>query len=88
MQYIILSDDKTMIENIIVADNDFAQSMSAVPFYEGAEVGQPYNPPQTLTEIQRLQQENNQLSAKVKAAQESNSMLEDCIAEMAAVVYA
>lgn len=38
--------------------------------------------------IETLQDENKELQAKVKALTESNQMLEDCIVEMAEIVYA
>ena len=38
--------------------------------------------------IEVLQDENKQLTAKVKALTESSQMLEDCIVEMAEIVYA
>lgn len=39
-------------------------------------------------EIAKLKQENKQLTAKLTAAIESNAMLEECIVEMAGIVYA
>jgi hypothetical protein len=38
--------------------------------------------------IVELQEENQRLNAKIKALTESNAFLEDCIVEMAEVVYA
>ena len=43
MNYLIV--DNGVITNIIVADEEFANSIGAVAFYEGAEIGKPYNPP-------------------------------------------
>ena len=39
-------------------------------------------------EISKLKTKNTQLEAKVKALTESSQMLEDCIVEMAEIVYA
>ena len=45
MNFCILSDDNT-ITNIIVCDNDeAAEQFGAVPSYDGARIGDPYNPP-------------------------------------------
>ena len=40
------------------------------------------------SDIETLQDANKELQAKVKALTESNQMLEDCIVEMAEIVYA
>lgn len=40
------------------------------------------------SDVETLQDENKELQAKVKALTESNQMLEDCIVEMAEIVYA
>lgn len=51
--------DNGVIKNIIVADNaDIAERLGAVPSYDGARIGDPYNPPPTPdpepTEIEQL----------------------------------
>ena len=44
MDYLIVSDD--IITNIIVCDSDeTAAQFGAVPSYDGARIGDPYNPP-------------------------------------------
>ena len=45
MNYCIVNSEN-IIENIIVAEADFAESIGALPYYDGAEIGQPYNPPE------------------------------------------
>lgn len=40
------------------------------------------------SDVETLQDANKELQAKVKALTESNQMLEDCIVEMAEIVYA
>ena len=44
MNYCIVNDDN-IIENIIVADDEFALSIGAKPSYDGATIGAAYNPP-------------------------------------------
>ena len=44
--------------------------------------------PEPEDPIEKLQSDNKELQAKVKALTESNQMLEDCIVEMAEIVYA
>ena len=44
-EYLILSNDN-IIENIIVCeDDDTAEAFGAVPSYDGARIGDVYNPP-------------------------------------------
>lgn len=57
MTYLIVTDN--IITNIIVcADDDTATSFGAVPSYDGARIGEPYNPPPEPdpepTEIEQL----------------------------------
>lgn len=44
MNYCIVNDEN-VIENIIVADETFAESIGAKPSYDGAAIGESYNPP-------------------------------------------
>ena len=44
MNYCIVNDEN-IIENIIVADKEFAESIGAKPSYDGASIGKAYNPP-------------------------------------------
>jgi len=44
MNYCIVNDEN-IIENIIVADEEFAESIGAKPSYDGAAIGEAYNPP-------------------------------------------
>lgn len=51
--------DNGVIKNILVADNaDIAERLGAVPSYDGARIGDPYNPPPAPdpepTEIEQL----------------------------------
>ena len=45
MKYCIINDDKLII-NIIICNTDTdATKFGAIPFYEGAQIGDLYNPP-------------------------------------------
>lgn len=91
MNYCIVNDEN-IIQNIIVADETFAESIGAKPSYDGATIGAAYNPPApppTREErVTTLESENDLLKQQVKAASDQNDFLEDCIAEMAGIVYA
>lgn len=43
MNYLLVENDSTA--HIIVADADFAATIGALPYYDGAEIGKPYDPP-------------------------------------------
>nr|DAJ11429.1 MAG TPA: JAKMIP CC3 domain [Caudoviricetes sp.] len=91
MNYCIVNDEN-VIENIIVADEEFALSIGAKEGYDGAAVGDTYSPPPpppTIDErVTTLESENDLLKQQLKAASDQNDFLEDCIAEMAEIVYA
>ena len=91
MNYCIVNDEN-VIENIIVADETFAESIGAKPSYNGATIGEAYNPPApppTIDErVTTLESDNALLKQQLKAASDQNDFLEDCIAEMAGIVYA
>lgn len=44
MNYCIVNNEN-IIENIIVADEEFAESIGAKSSYDGATIGEAYNPP-------------------------------------------
>lgn len=91
MNYCIVNDEN-IIENIIVADEEFASAIGAKESYEGAAIGTAYvppTPPPTIDErVTTLESENDLLKQQIKAASDQNDFLEDCIAEMAGIVYA
>ena len=94
MNYCIVNDEN-IIENIIVADEEFALSIGAKESYDGAAIGDTYSPPAppapppTIDErVTTLEAENDLLKQQIKAASDQNDFLEDCIAEMAGIVYA
>jgi hypothetical protein len=57
-------------------------------FSEPSQVTEESPPPTPEDQIASLQNENRLLSAQVKAVSESNSFLEECVVEMAGIVYA
>lgn len=91
MNYCIVNDEN-IIENIIVADEEFASAIGAKEWYDGAAIGDAYSspvPPPTIDErVMTLESDNTLLKQQLKAASDQNDFLEDCMAEMAAIVYA
>lgn len=91
MNYCIVNDEN-IIQNIIVADEEFALSIGAKESYEGAAIGDTYSPPAppptTEERVTALESENDLLKQQIKAASDQNDFLEGCIAEMAGIVYA
>lgn len=92
MNYCIVNADG-IIENIIVCESDeVAAQFGAVASYDGATIGESYNPPPppptTEERVAALESENKTLKAQVSAQSEQMDFYEECIAEMATVVYA
>lgn len=92
MNYCIVNADG-IIENIIVCESDeVAAQFWAVESYDGATIGTSYNPPPppptTEERVAALEAENKLLREQVSAQADQAEFYEDCIAEMAAVVYA
>ena len=90
MEYCIVEDG--VIVNMIVAEEDFAAEIGALPGYDGAAIGGSYSPPPppptTEERVAALEAENKLLKEQVSAQADQAEFYEDCIAEMAAVVYA
>lgn len=93
MEYCIVEDG--VIVNIIVAEADFAAEIGALPSYEGAVIGGAYTPPPPEPEppttderLEKLESENKLLREQVSAQADQAEFYEECIAEMAAIVYA
>ena len=101
-EYLIL-DSGNIIENIIVCeDEETAAAFGAVPSYDGASIGTAYEPPAPPdpepttedrvaaleSENKTLKAENKTIKAQVSAQSEQMDFYEECIAEMASVVYA
>ena len=94
-EYLIL-DSGNIIENIIVCEDEAtAAAFGAVPSYDGASIGTAYEPPAppdpsptTEDRVAALESENKTLKAQVSAQSEQMDFYEECIAEMASVVYA
>lgn len=92
MNYCIVNAD-SIIENIIVCESDeVAAQFGAVASYDGAAIGEAYSPPPppptTDERVAALEAENKLLKEQVSAQADQAEFYEDCIAEMAAVVYA
>ena len=93
MEYCIVEDG--VIANMIVAEADFAGEIGALPGYDGAAIGGAYTPPPPEPEppttderLEKLEAENKLLREQVSAQADQAEFYEECIAEMAAVVYA
>ena len=90
MHYCIL-DNENIIANIIIADEIFASNIRTFPWYQGALVGDTYSPPKsppTVEErVESLESQNNLLKQQLQAVSSQNDFLEDCLAEMASIVY-
>lgn len=93
MEYCIVEDG--VIVNIIVAEADFAAEIGALPGYDGAAIGGAYTPPPpepelptTEERVAKLESENKLLREQVSAQADQAEFYEECIAEMAAIVYA
>lgn len=92
MNYCIVNADG-IIENIIVCKSDeVAAQFGAVASYDGAAIGEAYSPPPppptTEERVAALEAENKLLKEQVSAQADQAEFYEDCIAEMATVVYA
>ena len=93
MEYCIVEDG--VIVNVIVAEADFAAEIGALPGYDGAAIGGAYTPPPPEPEppttderLEKLENENKLLREQVSAQADQAEFYEECIAEMAAIVYA
>ena len=93
MEYCIVEDG--VIVNMIVAKADFAAEIGALPGYDGAAIGGAYTPPAPEPEppttderLEKLESENKLLREQVSAQADQAEFYEECIAEMAAIVYA
>lgn len=93
MDYCIVEDG--VIVNMIVAEADFAAEIGALPGYDGAAIGAAYTPPPPKPEppttderVENLESENKLLREQVSAQADQAEFYEECIAEMAAIVYA
>ena len=98
MNYCIVNAN-SIIENIIVCEDDAeAAEFGAVPFYNGAAIGQAYDPPApepapepepTADErISALEAENHLLNQQVASLTDQNDFQEELIVELANIVYA
>ena len=95
MNFCIVNSDG-IIANIISCENEaVAKGFGALPCHDGASIGTAYEPPAppdpaptTEERVAALESENKTLKAQVSAQSEQMDFYEECIAEMATVVYA
>lgn len=92
MNYCIVNSDG-IIENIIVCeDYTTAANFGGIPSYDDAAIGEKYSPPPspptTDERVTKLENENKLLQEQVSAQADQAEFYEECIAEMAAIVYA
>ena len=77
-----------VVTSIIEIEPERAYLFDAIPFVEGLEVGDVYPFPKSTDEIvDDLMAENKLLKAQLHAQTERSDFIEDCLAEMATVVY-
>ena len=95
MKYLLLNNG--IITNIIECTEATATHFDAKVFYDGAEIGDVYNPsehpqpeptPSTDKRIATLEQENKLLTQQVDALSSQNDFQEELIVELANIVYA
>lgn len=93
MEYCIVEDG--VIVNMIVAEEDFAGEIGALPAYEGAAIGGAYTPPPPEPEppttderVAKLENENSKLKSQLQMQAQQQEFLENCLLEMGDVVYA
>ena len=90
--YLILRDDGSILDILPISTLRTLTGKGATA--ADAEVCEAYiaklttPEPTPVDEVTALKTKNTQLEAKVKALTESSQMLEDCIVEMAEIVYA
>lgn len=58
--YLIVRDNT--IVNILIADDAVAASIGALPYYDGAAIGRPYDPPESPSLEKRVSMLENELS--------------------------
>ena len=91
MRYKILKDGEVI--NTIVADENFCKTYCETNgyTYKADPLPEPEpepEPPTTEERLEKLESENKLLREQVSAQADQAEFYEDCIAEMAAVVYA
>ena len=55
MRYVLVKDG--IVENIIEAEPDVAEDFGAVAYYDGCDIGEPYQPERTYTDLELTEQE-------------------------------
>lgn len=95
MDYCIVNSEGIIVNIIVCEDAATAAEFGAVESYEGAHIGGQYDPPPPEPEppttderVAKLEAENKLLREQVSAQADQAEFYEECIAEMAAIVYA
>lgn len=55
MNYCILNSEKIIINIIVCESNEIAVEFGALPSYDGAKIGDKYDPPISISQIDRLE---------------------------------
>lgn len=55
MNYCILDSEKIIINMIVCESNEIAAEFDALPSYDGAKIGDKYNPPIHISQMDRLE---------------------------------
>lgn len=55
MAYCILDSSKSIINIIVCESDEIAAEFGALPFYDGAKIGDKYNPPIPISQMDRLE---------------------------------
>lgn len=77
--------DNTIVNAAVFSNEQTAISMGYLPYIEGKWIGDRYDDTPTNDE---LSEENKLLKAQVQATNSYMDFLEECIVEMAGIVYA
>lgn len=103
MTYFLIDENEVIVNTIECDDPVLATKLGAVEINEELDIGDMYTPPMTTEEkIAALREENTALSSEVDSLKKENDLLdqqisaqseqmdfyEECIVEMAAIVYA
>ena len=85
MDWCIVDPETNIITNRIVCDDPkFAKKLGAVKDYPGAAIGSQYDPDGLIA----LKEENKVLKSQVEALSTQSDFYEECLVEMATIVYA
>lgn len=82
MEFLII--ENNIITNVIIADESFAAEIGALPYYDGAKIGDTYSPPEPPPDdITALQLAAAELAETQAAVQTQNEL---AMAELASMI--